>query len=298
MKHFSDIIGYVFFRLIVLLVKWTPICFLYAMSSLLARLFAHMDCVFTTRTAKRNLERAFYGIKPREVNVLCRKYYECIIDYFIEFVKRDKWSEEHIKCRCVFHNVELLLQKFEKHHFVICYSGHLLNFELTVSLPLHIPGYGMCHLYLSGEHNKAMDWVLKSRSRFGAINIPTSSPLKILLQLNESLISGTSEKKGYVFGTLAEQDTREKNPHKSSFFDYELEVLTGSERIGRKLDMAFVYAHITRPKRGYYEVEFKEMAPADIDINPYAYTDEFVRMLEQNIKEQPELWMQWGECRF
>lgn len=244
------------------------------------------------------MKRAFFEKTPREISVLCRKYYECIIDYLIEFVKRDKWSEARIKRRCVFRNVELLRQKFEKHRFVICYSGHMLNFEMTVSLPLSIPDYGMCHFYLSGEHNKAMDWVLKSRSRFGAINIPTSSPLKTILRLNDSLINGTSDKKGYVLGTLAEQDTREKNPHEADFFEYKLEVMTGSERIGRQMDMAFVYAHFSRPKRGYYEVEFIEMAPADVGVNPYAYTDEFVRMLEQNIKEQPELWMQWGECRF
>ena len=64
------------------------------------------------------------------------------------------------------------------------------------------------------------------------------------------------------------------------------------------LNMAFVYAHMSRPKRGYYIVEFKEMNPIDKETNPYAYTDEFVRLLENNIREKPELWMQWGECRF
>ncbi len=217
-------------------------------------------------------------------------------DYFIEFVKCDKWSDEIIKERCKFHNVKLLLEKFNNHRFVICYSGHLLNYEMTVSLPLHIPGYGMCHLYLAGEQNRAMNWVLNVRSRYGAINIPTSSPLKSLVRLNESVADG--ESKGYVFGTLADQDTSEKVPHTATFFGKQFEVLTGSERIGRKFDMVFVYANITRPKRGYYEVEFKEMTPKDVNTNPFAYTDEFVRMLEQNIRQQPELWMQWGACRF
>ncbi len=67
----------------------------------------------------------------------------------------------------------------------------------------------------------------------------------------------------------------------------------------RKLNMGFCYAHIRRPKRGYYEVEIKEMHPqTDPDVDEYAYTDEFVRMFEQNVKESPELWMQWGGYRF
>ena len=87
-------------------------------------------------------------------------------------------------------------------------------------------------------------------------------------------------------------DTTEDYPHTSSFFDHELEMMTGSERIGRKMNMAFVYANISRLRRGYYSIEFEEITPPDVDTNPYAYTDEFVRLLENNIKKQPELWMQ------
>ena len=110
--------------------------------------------------------------------------------------------------------------------------------------------------------------------------------------------AGKDMHKGYVFGTLADMDTTEDYPHTSSFFNHDLEMLTGSERIGRKFNMAFVYAHISRPRRGYYIIEFMEIVPPDIETNPFAYTDEYVRMLERNIREQPELWMQWGECRF
>ena len=61
--------------------------------------------------------------------------------------------------------------------------------------------------------------------------------------------------------------------------------------------MIFVYAHISRISRGIYNIEFKQMSPKDINTNPYAYTDEFVRLLEQNIREQPDLWMLWGNKR-
>ena len=31
--------------------------------------------------------------------------------------------------------------------------------------------------------------------------------------------------------------------------------------------MKFLFANITRPKRGYYEIEFIEMNPSDVDTN-------------------------------
>ncbi len=289
---------YLLFSLIIGITKWTPFFILYALSSLISRLLLHIKRIPTNEIAQRNLRRAFPEKSPEEIRRLCRKYYEGFGDYLIEFVKRTRFSEKEMKRHCQFKNIELLKEKFKEHKFIICYGGHMLNFEWQVSLPLHIPEYGMCHLYLSGESGKEMDWVLKTRNQYGAINIPTSSPLKTLVRLKDGLETGTDKHCGYIFGTLADMDTTADNPHVSKFFNHDLEMLSGSERIGRKMDMAFVYAHMKRPKRGYYEIEFKEICPTDLETNQYAYTDEFVRLLEINIREQPELWMQWGECRF
>lgn len=289
---------YFLWTLIIFITKWTPLVVLYALSSLISRLLLHINRIPTNEIAQRNMRRAFPEKSPSEIRKLCQKYYEGFCDYLIELVKRTRFSEKEMKKRCKFTNINLLYEKFKTHKFVICYGGHMLNFEWQVSLPLHIPEYGMCHLYLSGKTGRETDWILKVRSQYGAINIPTCSPLKTLINLKEGLENGTDGHKGYVFGTLADMDTKAENPHVSIFFNHYLEVLTGSERIGRKMDMAFIYAHMNRPKRGYYEIEFKEICPPDSDTNQFAYTDEFIRLLEQNIREQPELWMQWGECRF
>lgn len=176
----------------------------------------------------------------------------------------------------------------------------MLNFELLISLPLHTKEYGMCQLYLGNTKQKwkIAKWIQRNREKYGAICIPTSSPIKTLFNLKNEMDLGKSSKKGYLFGTLADYDTLSDDIHVTTLFNKDFEVVTGSERIGRKFNMAFLYAHIRRPKRGYYEVEFKESNPTDLETNPCAYTDEFVRLLEANIKESPELWLQWSEPRF
>lgn len=289
---------YFLWTLVVNIVKWTPLFLLYSLSSSISWILLCINKIPTNEIVQRNMRRAFPDKSPAEIRKLCQKYYKAFCDYLIEFVVRTRFSEKEMKKRCKFKNINLLYDKFKDHKFIICYGGHMLNFEWQVSLPLHIPEYGMCHLYLSGDSGKEMDWILKVRSQYGAINIPTCSSLKSLVNIRERLSNGTDLHKGYVFGTLADMDTNAENPHVSRFFNHDLEVLTGSEIIGRKLDMAFVYAKMSRPKRGYYEIEFKEICPPDIVTNQFAYTDEFIRLLEQNIREQPELWMQWGECRF
>lgn len=278
-----------------------PFFALYGLSSLISFILANVGRVPTNKFVRRNLRRVFPEKTTKEVKKISRLYYRAFGDYFIEFLKCTRFSKSQMMKRCKFKNVDLLKEKFKQHTFIICYGGHLVNYEYLVCFPLYMPDYGMCHLYLanpSDKNNGGLNWVLKVRSRYGAINIPSFSPLKKLLQLKKKLEDGKAKHKGYVFGTLSDMDTYENDPHSAPFFNRKLEVMTGAERIGRKFDMPFFYAHITRPKRGFYEIEFKEMKPLDIEINPFAYTDEFVRLLEINIRQQPELWLQWGTPRF
>ena len=249
---------------------------------------------------RRNLCRCFPEKDAKEIRRLQLLVIRSTIDFFFFFLKSPYYSEHKIKKRCIFKNLDLIEDAFKTHKFVICYSGHLVNYEMLVSFPLHFEQYGMCHLYYAKRMKKniLIRLLMKIRSRYGAINVPSNSPLRMLVKLEKELNEGTSLKKGYVFGTLADMDTTEQYPHASSFFHRFLEVKTGSERIGRKMNMKFLFANITRPKRGYYEIEFIEMNPSDVDTNIFAYTDEFVRCLENNLKLQPELWLQWGSPRF
>lgn len=300
-KVFHNIAKYTFLSLIYvfsLLPEW----FLYGLTSSIAWVLANIKRVPTNKFVRRNLRRVFPEKSTEELHKLNRLYYRAFGDFCVEFVKSTRFSKKKMMERCRFINLELLREKFQNHRFVICYGGHMTNYEYMVCFPLYEPEYGMCHLYLDHPKNKnkneGVNWLMRVRSRFGAINIPSYSPLRTLLRLQKQFDEGTNERKGYVFGTLSDMDTFGPNPHSSSFFNRQLEVMTGAERIGRKLDMAFLYAHIISPKRGYYEVEFVEMKPQDLETNPYAYTDEFVRLLELNIREQPELWLQWGTPRF
>ena len=62
--------------------------------------------------------------------------------------------------------------------------------------------------------------------------------------------------------------------------------------------MAFVYASMSRINRGEYSVRFEQIIPEDKVVSSYPYTEKFVKMLEQNIRKQPDLWMFWAEPRF
>ena len=278
-------------------VSYLPLSFLYFINSILVLPVLIIN--WCGATSKRNLRRVFKGKTRHEIALMSYRYNRNRLDYLAEFLKGlYRFSNTEMKKRFVFENLEVLDRLFEKHRFVLAYSGHMINFEWMITLQLHRPDIGMCNLYLSGPKNEWSDWLDKARARYGAVNIPSKSPLRPLIQIDQEMKEGRSKYKGYVFGSLADMDPKGRDPHSAPFFNRKLEVVTGTERLGRRFDMGFVFAHITRPKRGYYHVVLHELQPDDIEENVYAYTDAFVQELEKNIADDPEIWFQWGEPRF
>jgi KDO2-lipid IV(A) lauroyltransferase len=73
--------------------------------------------------------------------------------------------------------------------------------------------------------------------------------------------------------------------------------MTGTERIAIKNHQALFYLHIRQVRRGYYEATFRLMTRTPETLKEYEATDIYFRMLEENIREQPELWL-WSHNRW
>lgn len=294
--HFLIMLFYIFVFFLRVF-AYTPFFIFYTISSIVSLILVFVPQI--RKVPYRNFYRVFPHYSSFKLWILTYKYFVSFSDYLFETYKMSIMNEKAIRKHCIFKNTEILEKLIEKHQFIICYCGHVLNYEFFTSLPLHTKDIGMCHLYLAAPPSKGLDLMLKLRSKYGAINIPSNNPLRILLKLKKELDEGNSKYKGYVFGTLSDMDPKQDDKHSVPFLDHKLEVKTGAEKIARKMNMAFCYAHFSRIKRGFYEVEFKEIKPqTDPIIDEFAYTDEFVRLFEKNILEKPELWMQWGAPRF
>ncbi|MBP5477523.1 MAG: hypothetical protein J6Y00_07570 [Paludibacteraceae bacterium] len=274
-----------------------PWGWLYAKSTVFA--FILSLCPTVTRIARRN----FYRVFPEYGWFACWRmtfrYFEAFLDFLYEKAKMTRLGEKDILSHCRFENVEILERLAREHTFVLCFGAHMVNFEYLVSLPLHLHNIGMCHIYLSVPANEWSGRMLEERGRFGAVNIPSDNVLRHVVRLKRNMEERKDSKEGYVLGSLSDYDPKAGCHHAFPFLEHMLEVKTGVERIGQRLGMGYCYAHVSRPKRGYYHVTFRELKPhGDFAGSEYPYTAEFVRQLDMNIREQPEIWMQWGSCRF
>ena len=94
-----------------------------------------------------------------------------------------------------------------------------------------------------------------------------------------------------MYGMLSDQKPSPRNAHMwTTFLNQDTAFLNGSEVLSKKLGFPCFYAYITSTKRGYYTARLIPMQSDNL-------TEEYARLLEQNILEQPHLWL-WTHNRW
>lgn len=261
---------------------------------------------YRVKVVRKNLLKAFPDKTEKERKEIERKFYHYFCDLAVEVIKVHSISAEEIKRRFEYVGIDKLDEAYANHDFVCCYLSHYCNWEWCVGLPLSLEGHGagMCQIYHPMKNKLFDQWFLDNRSRFGAVNIPMKQTVRRLMTLRNEMKQEGSKYRSYMFGCIADQLPKAENiHHRIPFLNQDTGVFTGSEVLGQKFNMAFVYSKFTRPKRGYYRMEFIRMdTPDSLTSNPsssseFPMTDDYMRRFEQDILEQPELWL-WTHDRW
>ena len=133
--------------------------------------------------------------------------------------------------------------------------------------------------------------MLDLRSKRGGECVEKNILLRKLVQLRHA-------DHPFVIGLIADQKPSPHNAHTwTTFFNQETAFLDGGEVLARKFDLGVVYAHITSPKRGHYLVHFEVITETPQEMPENEITMSYVRMIESNIRRQPERWL-WTHNRW
>ena len=90
---------------------------------------------------------------------------------------------------------------------------------------------------------------------------------------------------------------RYKKTHWIDFMGIKVPVFMGSEVLARKLDMAVVYLHVEKVKRGHYSATLINISDNPKEEPEFAITKEYVSLLEKQIREKPEYYL-WTHKRW
>ena len=91
--------------------------------------------------------------------------------------------------------------------------------------------------------------------------------------------------------------TWESINHWVDFFHRDTPVFTGTEKIAQRTHASLFYARMRRVKRGHYVLKIEDMAEDAALLPEYEPTNMYYRLLAENIRETPELWL-WTHNRW
>lgn len=273
------------------LLSLLPLRVHYLLSDLLFHSLYHL-LRYRRRIVRKNLVESFPEKTEAEIDRIERGFYHFFCDYLVESVKLMTIKPENLKRRMVFKGTELVDEIVEQGGSCAVYLGHYCNWEWVTSLPFWVTPKAQCGQIYHPIENPEFDRLfLKQRERFGAVCIPMENTLREILRYR-------SEKQPVVIGYISDQVPHWRNIHHwCDFLHHDTPVLTGTERVARKVGHAVFYLELSRVRRGYYEAEFKLIARDPKSLPEYEITTHYFQMLEETIRREPSFYL-WSHNRW
>ena len=268
-----------------------PLCVHYVFSDIIY-LILYKLVGYRIKVVRSNLQSSFPEKSEAELLHIERRFYHSLCDYFVETVKMMTMSQKEIRKRMVFKGTELVDECINNGQSCALYLGHLFNWEWISSIPLWITDKAYCGQLYHALENPTFDRLfLNFRQRWGAECIALTDILRTTIEYKQ-------KHQPTIIGYIADQVPHWNNIHRwCQFLNHDTPVMTGAERIAVKNKQAFFYLHVRQIKRGYYEGTFQLMTHTSETLKEYEATDIYFRMLEENIRQQPELWL-WSHNRW
>ena len=247
---------------------------------------------YRKKVIRRNIKESFPEKTDDERYRIERGFYHFFCDYIVESVKLMTMTPENLKRRMVFKGVEQIDEAINSGQSCAVYLGHLCNWEWITSLPLWMKSDAQLGQIYHPIENKDFDRLfLRSRQRMGAVCIPMQDTLRRMVEYRRA-------KQPIVIGFISDQKPHWVNIHHwIDFLHHDTPVLTGTERIAKKMNYAVFFMDVRRVKRGYYEAEVIPMTREPQQLKDYELTDMYFDLLEKSIKRAPEFWL-WSHDRW
>ena len=98
--------------------------------------------------------------------------------------------------------------------------------------------------------------------------------------------------------TIADQTPhKDQIQYRTDFMNQNTGVFLGPERIAKSLNYAVVFCHVSKTGRGFYHIDYELVTETPKEEKPYEITNRHVKMLEGDIRKQPEIWL-WSHRRW
>ena len=247
---------------------------------------------YRRKIVAKNLALSFPEKSDAERTRIAKDFYHQFCYTFVESVYGYRISDEEMRQRVVFEGMNEVNRLVDAAGGGIFMLAHFGNWEWMASLQQWLsPGVTELNVYRRIK-SQAMDrLMLDRRAKRGGVCVEKQRILRELVRYR-------AEKKPVIVGLLSDQKPRpEVTRTWTTFLNQETGFLDGGEMLGKKFGYPVFYVYITREKRGYYRAKMLPLAANPKETAEGEITLAYARILEQNIKEQPALWL-WTHNRW
>ena len=266
-----------------------PFRFLYAVSDVLYVVLYHI-VGYRKQTVQENLKLVFPKKSQAERQLITKRFYHHLCDMILEAIKSMSISVEDMKARFKFTNIELIKEFEKQNKSIVLMCAHYGSWEWIFIIQTYVKFRG--YAVYKRLNNIYFDKLVRGiRARYNSYLVTTKETIPTLIE---------NKKKGVLTmnGFVSDQTPKKgKAYHWNTFMGIEVPIHTGAEMLAKKLDMPVIFFSVKRIKRGFYETTFQTLAEQPNEYKNYAITDQFLKLVEQQIHEEPQYYL-WTHKRW
>jgi KDO2-lipid IV(A) lauroyltransferase len=249
---------------------------------------------YRRKVVRDNLAASFPQMSEKERLRIEKCFYHHFADYIVEVVKFAHIGKEEIQRRAKLNNPEVVNGLFAAGHTcVVLLMMHYGNWEWFSAARGQLEGE--TYQIYKPLHNRTMDRLfIKLRERFGSHGMKRNDVFRDMVRIKQK-----GQRSAVIF--LADQRPALSTVHyRTSFLNQDTPMLTGAERIARKLDLPVVFIDTRKVKRGYYTVNFELLTDKPREVPENWITEQYARRTEACIRRDPAYWLwthkRWKRC--
>jgi Kdo2-lipid IVA lauroyltransferase/acyltransferase len=282
-------IGYYIFYGINWIITLLPLSVLYVFSDLFY-LVLYYIVSYRRKVVAENLKNSFPEKSEEERKTIEKKFYRHLADIIVETLKLTHMSHAQRAKRFTYSNLGVIDRLREDKRDIIAILGHYNNWEWPTLMSYYMK-YKVIIIFKPLQNKYFNGFLNKQRSKFGMVLTPTSQIIREILNYRKDNINTLS-----VF--ISDQIPAKGDiKFWTKFLNQDTAEYTGAGKIAAKYDMAVVFFHIQKLKRGHYNLDIELLYEHTKGLSEDLITETHVRKLEENIREKPEYWL-WSHRRW
>ena len=282
-------IGYYLFYGINWILTLLPLPVLYIFSDLLYIVLYYI-VAYRRKVVADNLRNSFPEKSDAERKTIEKKFYRHLADLIIETFKSTHMSKATQRKRYTYSNLEIIDKLREEKRDIIAVLGHYNNWEWPTLLPYYLK-YKTIIIYKPLQNKYFNRFINNHRSEYGIVLTPTSMVIREIINFRRNNINTVS-----VF--ISDQiPSKGDIKYWTTFLNQDTAVFTGAGKIASKYDMAMVFFHVQKVKRGHYNLNIELLYDHTAGLSEDVITETHVKRLEEIIREKPEFWI-WSHRRW